>query len=171
MRMLPVCNSCRFRSRSHGCMCFEAVFLLMMYMRYSRILGSRNFCRRCCQNRNCFLRVRFRRIPAFFRLFDHSCRTSKGLRLHILMMLVLCICGWMIAEGADNTFGYLCAGGLTASITGGVLIHVGVVTRLLPTTGMPLPLVSWGGTNLIITMVSLGIIARVAEGGERCRAS
>lgn len=90
-----------------------------------------------------------------------------GTTLLLTMILALCICGWLIAEGADNSFGYLAAGGLTASITGGVLIHVGVVTRLLPTTGMPLPLISWGGTNLIITMMSLGIIARVAEGSSR----
>jgi cell division protein FtsW len=90
-----------------------------------------------------------------------------GTTLLLAITLILCICGWLIAESADNSFGYLVAGGLTASITGGVLIHVGVVTKLLPTTGMPLPLVSWGGTNIVITMVSLGIIARVAEGSGR----
>jgi cell division protein FtsW len=90
-----------------------------------------------------------------------------GTTLLLSMLLILCMCGWLISESADNSFGYLAAGGLTASITGGVLIHVGVVTKLLPTTGMPLPLVSWGGTNLVITMMSLGIIAKVAEGSDR----
>jgi cell division protein FtsW len=90
-----------------------------------------------------------------------------GTSLLLGMILILCMCGWLIAESADNSFGFLLAGGLTASITAGVLIHVGVVTKLLPTTGMPLPLVSWGGTNLVITMMSIGIIARVAEGSER----
>jgi len=90
-----------------------------------------------------------------------------GTTLLLTMLLGLCICGWLIAEGSDNSFGFLAAGGLTASITIGVLIHVGVVTRLLPTTGMPLPLISWGGTNLIITLMSIGIIARVADGVER----
>jgi cell division protein FtsW len=81
--------------------------------------------------------------------------------------LALSICGWRIAAGADDAFGALAAGGLTASLCTGAFINIGVATRLLPTTGLTLPLVSWGGTSIIVTMVSLGIILRVAERAVR----
>jgi cell division protein FtsW len=82
------------------------------------------------------------------------------------LLLLLCISGWRIAQMADSAFGQIAAGGLTASIALGALIHSGVVTRLLPPTGTPLPMISWGGTNVIVTMASIGFLARIARGVE-----
>ena len=55
--------------------------------------------------------------------------------------------------------------GKPTSIALGMFIHIGVVTRMFPSTGMPLPLVSWGGSNLMVTIGTLGIVSRVASEG------
>ncbi len=81
------------------------------------------------------------------------------------LALVMILSGWVIADGSDNIFGFLAAGGLMASIAVGMLIHVSVVTRMAPATGMTFPLVSWGGSSILVTLVSLGVTARIAEDG------
>ncbi|MBN2609739.1 MAG: FtsW/RodA/SpoVE family cell cycle protein [Candidatus Fermentibacteraceae bacterium] len=91
-----------------------------------------------------------------------------GVLLILAMLFLMLMSGWLIADGADHLFGYLVSGGLMASIALGMFIHIAVVTRMFPSTGMPLPLVSWGGSNLMITLGSLGIVSRVArEGGGK----
>lgn len=90
-----------------------------------------------------------------------------GILLILTLLLVMLMSGWTIAENADHLFGYLLAGGLMASIALGMFIHIAVVTRMFPSTGMPLPLISWGGSNLMVTIVTLGIVSRVASEGVR----
>ncbi len=77
-------------------------------------------------------------------------------------LVLICAAGWRIAAGADTTFCSMASGGFTAVIAMGVLIHAGVVTKLLPPTGIPLPLVSWGGTGIVMTMSALGFLAGTA---------
>jgi len=90
-----------------------------------------------------------------------------GVIMIVTLLLLLLMSGWMIAENADHLFGYLVSGGLIASVALGMFIHIAVVTRMFPSTGMPLPLVSWGGSNLIVTIGTLGIVSRVAGEGVR----
>lgn len=91
-----------------------------------------------------------------------------GVTIVLGLLLVITMSGWVISERADHLFGYLAAGGLITSIALGMFIHIGVVTGILPCTGMPLPMVSWGGSNLLVTLGSLGVISRVAgEGGGK----
>ncbi|MBN1434727.1 FtsW/RodA/SpoVE family cell cycle protein [Candidatus Fermentibacterales bacterium] len=90
-----------------------------------------------------------------------------GTSLLIAVMLVLSLSIWGIASDADDCFGSLVCGGVAASYTLGALLHAGVCTKLLPATGVPLPLVSWGGTNLIVTLLGLGIAANVARSSGR----
>ncbi len=90
-----------------------------------------------------------------------------GVFLILILLLLVLMSGWIIAENADHLFGYLVSGGLIASIAIGMFIHIAVVTRMFPSTGMPLPLVSWGGSNLMITIGTLGIVSRVAGEGVR----
>ncbi|MBD3278352.1 MAG: hypothetical protein GF388_08635 [Candidatus Aegiribacteria sp.] len=90
-----------------------------------------------------------------------------GVLMILSLLFMMLMCGWFVADGADHLFGYLVAGGLVTSIALGMFIHVAVVTRIFPSTGMPLPLVSWGGSNLLVTSISLGIIARIAGEGAR----
>jgi|GEM_PF-398316 len=88
-----------------------------------------------------------------------------GVMMILGLLFMLLMSGWLIAENADHLFGYLLSGGLIASIALGMFVHIAVVTRMFPSTGMPLPLVSWGGSNLMVTIGSLGIVARVAREG------
>ncbi len=90
-----------------------------------------------------------------------------GVSIILALLFSMLMSGWLIAERADHLFGYLGAGGLVASIAIGMFVHIGVVTSILPSTGMPLPLVSWGGTNLLVTLASIGFVARVAREGSR----
>lgn len=90
-----------------------------------------------------------------------------GVLLILALLIVLLMSGWVIADNADYLFGYLVAGGLIGSIAIGTFVHISVVTRMIPSTGMPLPLVSWGGTNLLITIGTLGIVSRVSKERER----
>ena len=53
--------------------------------------------------------------------------------------------------------------GITAMITMQAAINIGVVTGCLPTKGLPLPLISYGGTSLVMTMLSLGVLLSIAR--------
>jgi cell division protein FtsW len=60
-------------------------------------------------------------------------------------------------------FGRLLATGITAWIGVQAVVNLGAVTGLLPITGVPLPLVSFGGSALIVTMAAIGVLANIAR--------
>ena len=64
----------------------------------------------------------------------------------------------MIAYGAGNLFGRLVAGALTLTLFTYAFVNMGMVSGILPVVGVPLPLVSYGGTALVTILVSLGIL-------------
>lgn len=70
--------------------------------------------------------------------------------------------GVKIARYQPDQFGYLLAMGATASIFIGVLVNIGVVTCLLPTTGIPLPFLSYGGSALMISVISIAILLNLS---------
>jgi cell division protein FtsW len=90
---------------------------------------------------------------------------------------VLVYAGVRIAIHATDTFERLLAAGVIAWIGLQAIINLGAVTGLLPITGIPLPLVSFGGTALVVTLVGVGVLAGVSRSsaraarGERHRAS
>ena len=67
------------------------------------------------------------------------------------------------ARKCERPFGSYLAMGLGLMITLQALINMGVAVRLLPTTGQPLPLVSFGGTSLLFTCLSIGLILSVSR--------
>ena len=67
------------------------------------------------------------------------------------------------ARKCERPFGSYLAMGLGLMITMQALINMGVSVRLLPTTGQPLPLVSFGGTSLLFTCLSIGLILSVSR--------
>lgn len=71
--------------------------------------------------------------------------------------------GVRIARMAPDAFGFFLASGLTMLITLHVLVNVGVVTGLLPTTGLPLPFLSYGGSWLLFCMMSIGILLNISR--------
>lgn len=72
--------------------------------------------------------------------------------------------GMRIAALADDAFGRLLSIGLVAMIGLEAAINLGVVTALLPTKGLPLPFVSYGGSSLVMKMVAVALLLNVAKG-------
>jgi cell division protein FtsW len=76
--------------------------------------------------------------------------------------------GFSIAMEAEDRFGYLLAAGITINLAVYAAINLSVVTGLLPTTGLPLPMVSYGGSALIANLAAVGLllsVSRVRGGG------
>nr|MBA2600325.1 putative lipid II flippase FtsW [Actinomycetota bacterium] len=78
--------------------------------------------------------------------------------------------GVRTARRAPDRFGMLLAAGITVWISLQALINIGAVTASLPITGVPLPLVSFGGSSLVITLIAVGMLANIALQGERAAA-
>ena len=96
-----------------------------------------------------------------------------GVLVLLMMYVTLVLVGFRIARRAPDLFGELLALGFTSLIALQALLHMGVGLGLLPTTGLALPLVSYGRSNLIVTLASLGIlmsVARAAPGIKVARA-
>ncbi len=62
-----------------------------------------------------------------------------------------------------DPFGTLLGIGLVTSFAIQVLFNLAVVTAILPVTGVPLPLISYGGSSLLINMASLGILLNISR--------
>lgn len=93
-----------------------------------------------------------------------------GLAGTTLILGCFVVIGWRglrAAVLAPDRFGSLLALGLTTMVTLQALVNVSVVISLLPTKGIPLPLVSNGGSSLIITLVGMGMLLNISQQGSR----
>ncbi len=82
----------------------------------------------------------------------------------LFLYLALLYRGTIIVTHSDRAFGGLLSAGLTFSLVIQAMINMGVAVGLGPITGQPLPLLSMGGTSLLFTGLSLGIILSVSRG-------
>ncbi|MBS4536584.1 rod shape-determining protein RodA [Clostridium sp. D2Q-14] len=80
----------------------------------------------------------------------------------ILLFLLLIYRLVIIAKNAKDSFGSLTVVGITAMITFHVIENIGMTIGLMPVTGIPLPFISYGGTFMLVNMVSLGIVFSIA---------
>ena len=80
----------------------------------------------------------------------------------VLMSLILWR-GIRIALRAPDRFGYLLAGGITIMILVNALMNAGVITNLLPTTGLPFPFLSYGGSSLFVHLTGVGILLNISR--------
>lgn len=71
--------------------------------------------------------------------------------------------GVYIALRASDAFGLMLASGITFSIGLQAFINIGVVTSALPNKGLPLPFISYGGSNLLVLMTALGLLLSIAR--------
>ena len=91
-----------------------------------------------------------------------------GCLVVILLFIAFLLAGMRIAMTCDDKFGCLLAAGITGMISVQAFINMGVVVGVLPTTGLPLPFFSAGGTSLSITMAAVGIVLNISRS---CRAN
>lgn len=80
----------------------------------------------------------------------------------VLAFAVFLICGIYIAWHAENLFGFLVASGITFLVGMQSFINMSVVTNLIPNKGMALPFMSYGGSNLLMTLTMVGLLLSVA---------
>ncbi|MEB3329420.1 MAG: FtsW/RodA/SpoVE family cell cycle protein, partial [Candidatus Sericytochromatia bacterium] len=90
-----------------------------------------------------------------------GCITLLGL------FLLLAWRGISIARKARDSFHALLALGLTTIVVAQALINIGVVTASLPTTGIPLPFLSFGGSSLTITLISMGLVLNISRHNQK----
>ena len=86
-----------------------------------------------------------------------------GTLLIVALFAVLTYAGMKIAFRAPDFYGRLLSAGLTAMIMSQAVINMAAVTGLLPITGIPLPLVSFGGSSLVVTLAAVGIMLNVSS--------
>ena len=84
----------------------------------------------------------------------------------ILLFLAWALLGLRVARAAPDLYGRLVAVGITALVAFAAFGHIGVALGLLPTTGINLPFISAGGTNLILMLGMTGILLNVSKGGR-----
>jgi cell division protein FtsW len=89
-----------------------------------------------------------------------------GLVGAIGILFCFCLIAWRglrIALRSEDPFGAFVAIGLTTMICAQALINIGVVLSLLPTKGIPLPLVSAGGSSLVVSMLGIGVLLNISQ--------
>ncbi|TVP77866.1 MAG: cell division protein FtsW [Gemmatimonadales bacterium] len=87
----------------------------------------------------------------------------------LLAYLAIVVIGFRIARRAPDLFGQLLALGFTNLIALHALLHAAVGLGVIPPTGLPLPLVSYGRSHLLVTLVGMGVLLSVARGDPSAR--
>ncbi len=89
-----------------------------------------------------------------------------GTTVLLILLFVYVYRGCVIAAEAPDMFGFLLASGLSIMVGVQVFINIGVATKILPTTGMTLPFISYGGTSLILLFAATGILLNISKQGN-----
>lgn len=84
----------------------------------------------------------------------------------IILFLVLIWRGFYIAMRAPDLFGFLLASGITGLIASQAMINLGVVLSVLPTTGVTLPFISYGGSSVSFLAIAVGILLNISRYGS-----
>jgi cell division protein FtsW len=90
-----------------------------------------------------------------------------GLALLILAFALYAAVGFRIARKARTPFLQLVAVGLTVTTVLTAYLHIGVATGLLPTTGLTLPFISYGRSNLVLSLLMTGILVNIGSSREK----
>ncbi len=91
-----------------------------------------------------------------------------GLRVSLLVVflfVVIIVCGMMIALHAKDRFGLLLGCGIVSLLGLQAAVNIGVTTALLPNKGLPLPFVSYGGSNLVACLFGIGLLLNIYRQG------
>jgi len=90
-----------------------------------------------------------------------------GTSLVLSLFFVLFVAGILIAKKSDDQYGQLLGFAISFNIILSAFINAGVVTGLMPTTGITLPFISFGGTSIILFSASIGILINIANQGNK----
>lgn len=85
----------------------------------------------------------------------------------VLLFSIIAIRGFHIATHAKDKFGKLLAGGITIFLSSQAMINLAAQTALVPLTGIPLPFISYGGSALIVNLVSIGILLSIGRSSQK----
>src|SRR6202040_2596217 len=91
-----------------------------------------------------------------------------GLRVSLLVVflfVVIIVCGLMIALHAKDRFGLLLGCGTISLLAIQAAVNIGVTTSLLPNKGLPLPFISYGGSNLVTCLFGMGLLLNIYRQG------
>ena len=91
-----------------------------------------------------------------------------GLRFSLLVVflfVVIIVCGMMIALHAKDRFGLLLGCGIVSLLGLQAAVNIGVTTSLLPNKGLPLPFISYGGSNLVACLFGIGLLLNIYRQG------
>jgi cell division protein FtsW len=86
-----------------------------------------------------------------------------GTLFFLTLFLVILLRGIRIARHARDTQGTMLAGGITLAITLYALVNAGVTLGLLPTTGLPMPFVSYGGSSMVFSAAAVGVLLNISS--------
>ena len=86
-----------------------------------------------------------------------------GATLLVSLFIVLAFLGFMISAAAPDLFGKLLAAGLITFISIQAFVNMASQVVLIPLTGIPLPFISYGGSSLVINLISIGILLNIAN--------
>jgi cell division protein FtsW len=89
-----------------------------------------------------------------------------GATVLLLLLASYLVRGFRAAARSSDTFAYLVGAGLVLQVGLYALVNLAVATGLAPTTGLPLPFVSYGGSALLANLAAAGIVFRVSAGAE-----
>lgn len=90
-----------------------------------------------------------------------------GVMLIVLAFSLILWRGFITARRAKDDFGRFLAGGITITFALYAVINMGVTTGLLPTTGLPLPFISFGGTAIIFSAAALGVLLNISAQSQK----
>jgi cell division protein FtsW len=91
-----------------------------------------------------------------------------GLRVSLLVVflfVIIIVCGIMIALHAKDRFGLLVGCGIISLLGLQAAVNIGVTTSLLPNKGLPLPFISYGGSNLVACLFGIGVLLNIYRQG------
>jgi cell division protein FtsW len=92
-----------------------------------------------------------------------------GLRVTLLVVfayLVILMCATIIALRARDRFGMLLGFGIVILLALQAAVNIGVTTAILPNKGLPLPFISYGGSNLVMCLLGIGILINIYRQGD-----
>lgn len=84
----------------------------------------------------------------------------------VVAFVAIVLCGLYISLNAAEPFGLLLGSGITFLIGMQAFINIGVVTSALPNKGLPLPFISYGGSNLLVMLTCVGLLLSIARRGR-----